>query len=110
MSKAIDREEILSELAKLAFFRANDAVKLAFLQDAGPAAIARLDLRGVESIKTGEKGVEIKLVDREKLIGLLLAATEERPDPAAAAGGLISAIDGAAEKIGTAAAQAADEA
>ena len=108
MSGELSREELLAELKTLAFWRCNDAVKLAYLQDAGPREIGRLDLRGVESIKTGDKGVELKFIDREKLIALLLSATEERPDPTAAAAGLIGAINASAEKLGAFPEQAVD--
>ena len=83
----------------MAFGKCNDAVKLAFMGREDLAKVGKLDLRCLESVHTGDKGVEIKLVDRAKLIGLLLEATEERPDPKAAAGGLIAAIDGAADKL-----------
>lgn len=108
MRGEIDREQILKGLRDLAFGRCNDAVKLSFLDPNDPKRIekvARLDLRCLESVKTGDKGVEIKLVDRAKLIELLLEATEERQQSGAAAAELIGAINGAADRLGMAGAE-----
>ena len=98
----LNRERILKELYALAFAKCNDAVKLA-LPDKGSLSeeqIAKLDLRCLAGVHTTGGGIELKLADRAKLIGLLLAATEERPDPGAAADGLIAAINGAADRLG----------
>jgi len=100
MSKKISRDVILTKLAELAFGGCNDAAKLAFVTGDDLEALDRLDLRALAGVHTsGNGGVEVKLIDRTKLIELLLAATEERPEPAAEAAGLISAIERSAEKI-----------
>ena len=91
----------MKELYALAFAKCNDAVKLAFPDKGGLSEeqIEQLDLRCLASVHTTSGGIELKLADRTKLIELLLAATEERPDPGAAAGGLIAAINGAADRL-----------
>ena len=96
----MNREQILKELYALAFAKCNDTVKLAFLDKGDLNRIAKLDLRCLAGVHTTSGGIELKLADRTKLIELLLAATEERPDPGAAAGGLIAAINGAADRLG----------
>ena len=96
----LNREQILKELYALAFAKCNDTVKLAFLDKGDLNRIAKLDLRCLAGVHTTSGGIELKLADRTKLIELLLAATEERPDPGAAAGGLIAAINGAADRLG----------
>ena len=98
----VSRERILKELYALAFAKCNDAVKLAFPDKGGLSEerIAKLDLRCLAGVHTTSGGIELKLADRTKLIELLLAATEEQPDPGAAAGGLIAAINGAADRLG----------
>lgn len=95
----LNREQILKELHALAFAKCNDAVKLAFLEKGDLTRVAKLDLRCLAGVHTTSGGIELKLADRSKLIELLLAATEERPDPGAAAGGLIAAINGAADRL-----------
>ena len=96
----LNRERILRELHSLAFAKCNDAVKLAFLDKNDPDRVARLDLRCLAGVHTTGGGIELRLADRSTLIELLLAATEEHPDPGAAAGGLIAAINGAADRLG----------
>ena len=100
LSGEISRDVILTKLADLAFGGGNDAEKLAFIAGDDLEALDRLDLRALAGVHTsGSGGVEVKLIDRTKLIELLLAATEERPDPAAEAAGLISAIERSADRI-----------
>lgn len=100
MRKRISRDLILAKLAELAFGGGNDAAKLAFVAEGDLNALDQLDLRALAGVHTsGNGGVEVKLIDRTKLIELLLAATEERDDPAAEAAGLISAIERSADKL-----------
>ncbi|MBR1659345.1 MAG: hypothetical protein IJ705_03410 [Oscillospiraceae bacterium] len=101
MTGTVSREEVLRRLRDLAFGKCNDAVKLAFYGKEDLGRIGKLDLRCLAGIHTTSGGFELKFVDRAKLIELLLAATEEKSDPRDAAAGLIAAIDGAAEKLGT---------
>ena len=100
MAGAVSREEIVKQLRDLAFGKCNDAVKLAFYGKEDLNKIGKLDLSCLAGVHTTSGGIELKFVDRAKLIELLLAATEERSDPRDAAGGLIAAIDGAADRLG----------
>lgn len=100
MSEEISREAILRELMKLAFGKCNDAAKLAFLQKEDMARITKMDLSLLGGIHTTGGGVDVKLVDRARLIELLLAATEKDGRAEASAGGLIAALNGAAGRLG----------
>ena len=100
MAEEISRERILTELAELAFCRSNDAVRLVFIAEEGTPALEGLDLRTLAGIHTSANGsVEVKFIDRTKLIELLLKATEEQRDPAAEAAQLISAMERSADKL-----------
>lgn len=69
------REDVLRQLAQLAFGRANDAVRLAL----GPKEVdpGALDLSAVAECKVTDKGVEIKLVDRVRALETLCGLLEE---------------------------------
>lgn len=68
---AIEREEILAALRKIALSCPNDAIALA-LEPEGQH-VPSLDLWGVSEFKQGSGGsVEIKFADRVKAISLLL--------------------------------------
>ena len=84
---------------KLAFGKCNDAAKLAFLQKEDMAKIAKMDLSLLGGVHTTGGGVDVKLLDRAKLIELLLAATEGGAGADALSGGLISALNGAAGRL-----------
>ena len=99
MSEEISREAILRELMKLAFGKCNDAAKLAFLQKEDMARITKMDLSLLDGIHTTSGGVDVRLLDRAKLIELLLSATEG-DDGGRSAGGLIAALNGAAGRLG----------
>lgn len=65
----IRKEDVLRGLGELAFGRVNDCVKLA-LEEA--PALEELDLTLLSEVKKTEKGlVEVKLVDRLKVLELL---------------------------------------
>lgn len=99
MDKEINREEIICALRDLAFGRGNDAAKLAFAREPEPELLDGLDLKCVESVHRLNNGsVEIKLVDRVKLIELLLSATAAE-GRGGGLGGLMNAISGAAERL-----------
>jgi len=73
-------ERIKRELRKLAFGKANDCVKLALCADVD---IEKLDLSMLTEIKRSEKGtVEIKLLDRTKVLEQLAALAERGDDGA----------------------------
>ena len=77
MSK--DREALLRQLEKLAFYKSNDAIRLAL--EGGRADVGRLRLEGVAEFKChGNGAVEIKFVDRLKALELLLKLREELPE------------------------------
>ena len=65
-----DMEKIKRQLQKLAFGKVNDCVKLALCEDVD---IETLDLSLLAEMKKNEKGsVEVKLLDRTKLLEQLL--------------------------------------
>ena len=65
-------KSIENELRKLANYRSNDVVKLAFLAREDDAAIDGLDLTGLTELKWGSGGItEMKLLDRLKVLELL---------------------------------------
>ena len=74
-SGRISRADVTRRLAELAFGRANDCVKLALEED---PKLERLDLSLLSEIKRSEKGmVEIKLIDRLKILEQLAEVAEE---------------------------------
>ena len=79
----VKREDILRQLAKLAFGGAEDAVRLAL--ERGETAPEGLELSAVSELRVTEKGVEVKLVDRvralETLWKLLDAGEPQGSDP-----------------------------
>ena len=66
---AVKREDVLRQLAKLAFGGAEDAVRLAL--ERGEAAPEELELSAVSELRVTEKGVEVKLVDRVRALETL---------------------------------------
>ena len=96
MEGGLTRVEVAALIAELAFARADDAVKLAFSPDDGTEG---LDLQLVREIKRGGNGaVELKLLDREKLIELLVELL--KPTDNEGSQELYSAIDNAAKRLG----------
>ena len=65
----VKREDILRQLAKLAFGGAEDAVRLAL--ERGETAQEGLELSAVSELRVTEKGVEVKLVDRVRALETL---------------------------------------
>lgn len=75
-----DREDVLRQLGKLAFGKANDCVALALMGD--EAELEKLDLSLLAGIKRGKDGsVEVKLVDRMQALKELAALAEEDTMP-----------------------------
>ena len=73
--KSSEMERIKRELRKLAFGKANDCVKLALCEDVD---IASLDLSLLTEIRKSEKGsVEIKLMDRSKVLEQLAGMADQ---------------------------------
>lgn len=68
----MERQKIMDELRKLAGYRCNDAIRLAFLTEEESGKIGRLDLTGLTELKRGSNGsIEIRLVDRLKVLELM---------------------------------------
>ncbi|MCC8156554.1 MAG: hypothetical protein LIO54_04690 [Oscillospiraceae bacterium] len=104
--EAVSREKVLEELQKLAFGNCGDVVKLAFWKDADVSRLGKLDLRALAGLHSAANGgVELRLIDRARLIELLLEATAEQAGAGDAVGGLISAMNGAANRLSAGAAQ-----
>jgi hypothetical protein len=79
----LTQQSVLRRLGELAFGRANDAVKLALLEEnAVREQIDHLDLSMLSEFKRSDKGVEIKVVDRvkalEELFELLDGGKDQR--------------------------------
>ena len=66
------REQLLSGLIRLAFGRANDPVRLALSGGRLPEeTLERMDFFNLSELKIGDKGIEVKLFDRQKAFALL---------------------------------------
>lgn len=74
----IRRQDVLRRLAELAFGSVGDCVRLTLKPDTD---IAKLDLSLLSEIRCTEKGgVELKLLDRLKVLEQLAALTETEGD------------------------------
>ena len=72
------REDVLRRLAELAFGQPNDCVRLAL---EGLTDLDKLDLSLLSEIRRSDKGlVEIRLIDRVKVLERLQQAMEEGGD------------------------------
>lgn len=74
--RSLTQRAVLQRLGELAFGRANDVVKLALLEEGALLGqLDGLDLSVLAEFKRGDRGVEIKVVDRvqalEELFKLL---------------------------------------
>ena len=98
MQKDNSEKQFLTELEKLAFSRSNDAVKLAFLGEDALKNIGKLDLSALTEFHRLSNGtVEMKFIDRVKLLELLQSALHSAQD--AGRTELVSAISRAAERL-----------
>ena len=81
MGRQIDRETVLRQLARVAFCRANDGVRLV-LTEGEANEVKRLQLDGVSKVKRGKDGsVEVEFCDRVKALQLLYQLLgEEKED------------------------------
>lgn len=79
MAKKIKRQSVLERLAEIAFGSSNDIVKLAFVgSEQESELLDSLDLTLLSEIKHSQNGsVEVKLIDRLKVIELLLRELDE---------------------------------
>ena len=74
----VTREDVTRRLAELAFGKANDCVRLALEDD---PQLGRLDLSLLSEVKRNDKGtVEIKLIDRLRILEKLEQSTQEDHD------------------------------
>ena len=93
---------LIGQIRELAFGRANDAVKLLFLEPEQLAEIDALDLRMVSEIKrAGNGAIEVKLVSRLALLELLFRLMGEGGESdGGRAESFFRAMDAAAERLG----------
>ena len=79
-----ERGRLLELMEKLAKCKANDAVKLAFLEEGEVEEIDSLDLTALTGFKRTDKGaVEIQLVDRLTVLKLLVELAGGQEEKAA---------------------------
>lgn len=77
------RQELIDYLRRLAKWKNNDVVKLAFLEGADGPQVDRLDLTGVVELKRNANGTfEAKFVDKVRVLAMLRELMEERRDGA----------------------------
>ena len=77
------RQELVAYLRKLAKWKNNDVVKLAFLEESDGAQVDKLDLTGVVELKRSANGTfEAKFVDKVRVLAMLRELMEERRDGA----------------------------
>lgn len=75
-----DRQDVLRQLGKLAFGKANDCVSLALRGE--DANLEKLDLSLLAGVKRGKDGsVEVRLLDRLEALRELAAMAEEQSSP-----------------------------
>jgi len=88
MGKQIDRDMVLRQLAKVAFCKANDGVRLV-LEEGDLQKVERMRLDGVSRVKRGRDGsVEVEFCDRVKALQLLYELLGENRD-----GGLLDFLE-----------------
>lgn len=75
----LKREDVLRQLARLAFGRVDDAVRLALRR--GELDPEELELSAVSELRVTEKGVEVKLVDRVRALETLWRLLESGEPP-----------------------------
>lgn len=75
------RQELVAYLRKLAKWKNNDVVKLAFLGPEDAGQVDQLDLTGVVELKRNANGTfEAKFVDKVRVLAMLRELMEERRD------------------------------
>lgn len=77
----LGQAELLEELRRLAAWRNNDVVKLAFLDGEAADQVDALDLSGVVELKRNANGTfEAKFVDKVRVLTMIRELMEERRD------------------------------
>lgn len=83
-------------LRRIAYGRNNDAFRIAFAEEVTAEMIEQSDLFGVQELKVGKNGVEIKFFDRVKALEIL-GETEKESRDEGSGKSLIEAIYGKEE-------------
>ena len=77
------RQELVDELRRLAKWKNNDVVKLAFLNGEDAEGVDGLDLSGVVELRRNVNGTfEAKFMDKVRVLAMLRELMEERRDGA----------------------------
>lgn len=75
------RQELVAYLRKLAKWKNNDVVKLAFLEAEDVDRVDKLDLTGVVELKRNANGTfEARFVDKVRVLGMLRELMDEKRD------------------------------
>ena len=75
------RQELVAYLRKLARWKNNDVVKLAFLDAEDGGQVDKLDLTGVVELRRNANGTfEAKFVDKVRVLGMLRELMDEGRD------------------------------
>ena len=75
------RKELVAYLRKLARWKNNDVVKLAFLEPERIDEVDKLDLAGVVELKRNANGTfEARFVDKVRVLAMLRELMDERQD------------------------------
>ena len=75
------RKELIAYLRKLARWKNNDVVKLAFLEPERMDEVDKLDLTGVVELKRNANGTfEARFVDKVRVLAMLRELMDERQD------------------------------
>ena len=75
------RQELTAYLRKLARWKNNDVVKLAFLEAENADQVDKLDLTGVAELKRNANGTfEARFVDKVRVLAMLRELMEEQRD------------------------------
>lgn len=102
MRKKLSGIDVINYIGNLAFGKANDAVKLVFLDPESREEIDKLDLSMVSEIKRGSNGVvEVKLLNRITLLELLAGLTAPQTQRGNEAESFFTAMDKAAARLST---------
>lgn len=81
MDHETGKQALLDHLQRLAEWRNNDVVKLAFLEDGDTGEVEKLDLTGVVELKRNPNGTfEAKFVDRVRVLAMLRELLEQQDD------------------------------
>ena len=89
----LEREELVRRLAEVACAKPNGAVQLAFMKEQDAPYVDQLDLMALAELKRGERTIEMKFVDRVKLLELLLGAMQKEHSGPSVATQLLEAMN-----------------